>query len=228
MSFTLTHRDGSARRGVLTTAHGVVETPIFMPVGTQGVVKALTPRDLAEAGASIILGNTYHLHLRPGDELIRRRGGLHRFMGWDRPILTDSGGYQVFSLADRRVMREDGVDIVVGETTRAAAGDAFTWLEVDRVRVKGKEVAVTLFTPVPDAIATVPRFAEEVRLWNLALAHYRRQDAKQALTSLAALRDGFGHSALAGLYRQLGERIARWSTQPEPPDWDGTRTFDSK
>ena len=108
--FEVTHRDGAARRGVLSTAHGVVETPVFMPVGTQGVVKATTPRDLVEAGASIILGNTYHLHLRPGDELIRRRGGLHRFIGWDRPILTDSGGYQVFSLAHRRKLSEEGVE----------------------------------------------------------------------------------------------------------------------
>jgi queuine tRNA-ribosyltransferase len=110
MCFTVTHREGAARRGQLTTAHGVVETPVFMPVGTQGVVKATTPRDLVEAGASIILGNTYHLHLRPGDELILRRGGLHRFIGWDRPILTDSGGYQVFSLADRRTLTETGVE----------------------------------------------------------------------------------------------------------------------
>jgi queuine tRNA-ribosyltransferase len=107
--FSITHRDGAARRGVLTTAHGSVETPVFMPVGTQGVVKAMTPRDLIEAGAGIILGNTYHLHLRPGDELIRRRGGLHRFIAWSRPILTDSGGYQVFSLADRRTISETGV-----------------------------------------------------------------------------------------------------------------------
>ena len=81
-----------------------------MPVGTQGVVKATTPRDLVEVGASIILGNTYHLHLRPGDDLIRRRGGLHRFIGWTAPILTDSGGYQVFSLADRRTVNEEGVE----------------------------------------------------------------------------------------------------------------------
>ena len=107
--FTLTHTDGAARTGVLRTAHGEIETPVFMPVGTQGVVKALTPRDLEEAGASIILGNTYHLFLRPGDELIARRGGLHRFAGWSRPILTDSGGYQVFSLADRRKIEEHGV-----------------------------------------------------------------------------------------------------------------------
>ena len=107
--FTLTHTDGAARRGVIHTAHGDIETPVFMPVGTQGVVKALTPRDLDEAGASIILGNTYHLYLRPGDELVARRGGLHRFSGWSKPILTDSGGYQVFSLSDRRKIEEHGV-----------------------------------------------------------------------------------------------------------------------
>jgi queuine tRNA-ribosyltransferase len=93
----------------LTTPHGVVETPVFMPVGTQGTVKAMTPRDLEDVGATIILGNTYHLHLRPGDDLIARRGGLHRFMGWSRPLLTDSGGYQVFSLAARRTLDERGV-----------------------------------------------------------------------------------------------------------------------
>jgi queuine tRNA-ribosyltransferase len=107
--FTLTHTDGAARRGTVTTAHGVIETPAFMPVGTQGVVKALTPSHLEEVGAEIILGNTYHLYLRPGDELIARRGGLHRFSGWSRPILTDSGGYQVFSLSDRRKIEEHGV-----------------------------------------------------------------------------------------------------------------------
>jgi queuine tRNA-ribosyltransferase len=108
-SFTVTHRDGRARRGVLATGHGPIETPVFMPVGTQGTVKAMTPRDLEDVGASIILGNTYHLHLRPGDDLIGRLGGLHRFMGWNRPILTDSGGFQVFSLAARRTVGEEGV-----------------------------------------------------------------------------------------------------------------------
>lgn len=108
--FTLTHSDGAARRGVIQTAHGVIETPVFMPVGTQGAVKALTPRDLNEAGASIILGNTYHLMLRPGDALIKRRGGLHNFIGWKKPILTDSGGYQVFSLSDRRKITEAGCE----------------------------------------------------------------------------------------------------------------------
>jgi queuine tRNA-ribosyltransferase len=101
-TFELLATDGAARRGRLTTAHGVVETPVFMPVGTQATVKGLTPAQLDEAGAQIILGNAYHLALRPGDELIAEQGGLHRFMDWHRPILTDSGGFQVYSLAQAR------------------------------------------------------------------------------------------------------------------------------
>src|SRR6188508_2579110 len=108
--FSLRATDGRARLGTLTTPHGEVETPAFMPVGTQGSVKATLHRDLEGSGAEIILGNTYHLFLRPGDELIARRGGLHRFIGWDRPILTDSGGFQVFSLASRCVITEDGAE----------------------------------------------------------------------------------------------------------------------
>jgi queuine tRNA-ribosyltransferase len=99
----------AARRGRLRTRHGIVETPVFMPVGTQGTVKAVTPRQLHEIGAQIILGNTYHLNLRPGSALVRELGGLHAFMGWDGPILTDSGGFQVFSLAKLRDIRDEGV-----------------------------------------------------------------------------------------------------------------------
>jgi len=106
--FRVTHAEGRARAGVLSTAHGDVETPAFMPVGTQGAVKGVTHRDLESVGAQILLSNTYHLYLRPGDDLIARRGGLHRFIGWTKPILTDSGGYQVFSLADRRTITEEG------------------------------------------------------------------------------------------------------------------------
>ncbi len=106
--FQVTDRDGAARRGVMTTPHGSIETPAFMPVGTQGAVKSVTHRDLEGLGAEILLSNTYHLYLRPGDDLIARRGGLHRFAGWTRPILTDSGGYQVFSLAARRTITEEG------------------------------------------------------------------------------------------------------------------------
>src|ERR1700750_724067 len=106
--FRVTHTEGQARRGVMTTAHGEGETPEFMPVGTQGAVKGVTHRDLESAGAEILLSNTYHLYLRPGDDLIARRGGLHAFIGWRRPILTDSGGYQVFSMAARRTIEEQG------------------------------------------------------------------------------------------------------------------------
>jgi queuine tRNA-ribosyltransferase len=98
-----------ARCGTLTTAHGQIETPVFMPVGTQATVKAMTPRELAELGAEIVLGNTYHLSLRPGTDIVLKAGGLHRFMGWDRPILTDSGGYQVFSLSKLRKLTPGGV-----------------------------------------------------------------------------------------------------------------------
>lgn len=107
--FQVGARDGAARTGILRLAHGVVETPAFMPVGTQATVKAVTPNELAQLGAKIILANAYHLYLRPGHELIRDRGGLHRFMGWQHPILTDSGGYQVFSLAAINKVTDEGV-----------------------------------------------------------------------------------------------------------------------
>jgi queuine tRNA-ribosyltransferase len=110
LSFEVTGSDGTgARRGRLTTPHGVVETPVFMPVGTAASVKALTQDALEELGAEIILANTYHLYLRPGHELIRKLGGLHQFMSWPRAILTDSGGYQVFSLAELRTVTDAGV-----------------------------------------------------------------------------------------------------------------------
>jgi queuine tRNA-ribosyltransferase len=108
--FDVLAHDGAARAGVFRTPHGPVETPAFMPVGTLGTVKALDPVDLHALGASMILANAYHLHLRPGDEIIATLGGLHRFMGWDGPILTDSGGFQVFSLESLRTLSEDGVE----------------------------------------------------------------------------------------------------------------------
>src|SRR5436309_1355957 len=103
-------RHTKARRGRLTTAHGVIDTPAFMAVGTQGSVKGVSPRELRELNAQIILGNTYHLFVRPGLDVIRHFGGLHNFMGWDGPILTDSGGYQIFSLAKLRKITEEGVE----------------------------------------------------------------------------------------------------------------------
>ncbi len=110
--FELTATQGAARAGTLTTPHGVVQTPAFMPVGTHGTVRGLHPDEVRHAGAQIILGNTYHLHLRPGEDVVRALGGLHRFSTWDRPMLTDSGGFQVFSLETFRKISEHGVDFV--------------------------------------------------------------------------------------------------------------------
>ena len=112
VTYELLHVDKTtgARRGVIHTPHGDIQTPIFMPVGTQATVKAMLPESLKENGAQIILGNTYHLYFRPGSKLVKEAGGLHKFMNWDRPILTDSGGFQVFSLADLRNIKEEGVE----------------------------------------------------------------------------------------------------------------------
>ena len=109
MRFSISHRDGQARRGLLELAHGRVDTPAFMPVGTYGTVKAMSPEELVATGAQIVLGNTFHLWLRPGLEVVGKHGGLHRFMAWDKPILTDSGGFQVFSLGALRKISEEGV-----------------------------------------------------------------------------------------------------------------------
>lgn len=109
IKYTLLKQDVAARAGLLQTPHGLIEMPIFMPVGTQASVKSMAPRDLDEVGAQIILSNTYHLYLRPGHELVAEAGGLHGFMNWQKPILTDSGGFQVFSLAKLRDISEDGV-----------------------------------------------------------------------------------------------------------------------
>ena len=109
-AFHVVATDGLARRGEVHTPHGVIQTPAFMPVGTRGAVKGVTQRDLVDLDAEVILGNTYHLYLKPGDDLIARAGGLHKFIGWTRPILTDSGGYQVFSLATMRRIKEEGAE----------------------------------------------------------------------------------------------------------------------
>ena len=122
--FTLLAEDGGARRGRVTTAHGTVETPAFMPVGTAGTVKGMLPGAVAETGAEILLGNTYHLMLRPGAERVERLGGLHKMMGWNRPILTDSGGFQVMSLTGLRKLTEEGGDLPLPYRRLRASADA--------------------------------------------------------------------------------------------------------
>ena len=143
MSFTVTATEGEARAGVLRTAHGDVPTPAFMPVGTKATVKGLDPMRLRELGTTILLGNTYHLHFRPGEETIAELGGLHRFMGWDGPILTDSGGFQVFSLRDTIISADDdGVtfrSVYDGEEARFTPE-----LAADVQRQLGSDVAMCL------------------------------------------------------------------------------------
>jgi queuine tRNA-ribosyltransferase len=121
ITYELIHEDKltKARAGIIHTPHGDIETPVFMPVGTRATVKAMTPDELKQIGAKIILSNTYHLYLRPGHDLIKAAGGIHSFMNWDRPVLTDSGGYQVFSLSEMRKVSDNGVEfrsIVDGST----------------------------------------------------------------------------------------------------------------
>ncbi len=171
--------DGStrARAGRLTLSHGAVETPQFMPVGTNATVKALDPDDLVATGASIILANTYHLYLRPGHERIARLGGLHRFMGWDRPILTDSGGFQVVSLGDLRVVDDDGVTFrshLDGSLHRFTAEQAIAVQEA-----LGSDVAVAFDQPVAPSSprAVVTEATERTHAWaERSLAAHRRAD----------------------------------------------------
>ena len=147
--FTLLASHGSARRGRLQLAHGTVETPAFMPVGTYGTVKAMTPEELEGLGAEIVLGNTFHLMLRPGNEVMRAHGGLHQFMHWRRPILTDSGGFQVFSLESLRKITEEGVNFrspIDGAAVRLAPEDS-----MDVQLALGSDIAMALddCTPYP-------------------------------------------------------------------------------
>ena len=153
MSFRVTATDGAARAGVITTAHGEVPTPAFMPVGTKATVKTLHPEEVRGSGARILLGNTYHLHFRPGDELIAELGGLHRFMGWDSAILTDSGGFQVFSLRDTILEADD--DGVTFRSVYDGTPERFTPESVARIQANlGSDIAMCLDVCPP---AGVPR-----------------------------------------------------------------------
>ena len=157
--------DGAARAGRLVTAHGVVETPVFMPVGTLGTVKGVDPAELRAVGTQILLGNTYHLHLRPGEDLVAELGGLHRFMGWDGPILTDSGGFQVFSLAHTRTVDDDGAtfrSVYDGDLVRLRPEDAMR-IQADL----GSDIAMCLDeVPAADApLAEVARAVERTTRW---------------------------------------------------------------
>ena len=160
-SFTLNATDGRARTGVIDTPRGQIRTPAFMPVGTAATVKAMLPESVAATGADILLGNTYHLMLRPGAERIARLGGLHRFMNWDRPILTDSGGFQVMSLADLRKLTEDGVTFASHVDGSRHFLSPETSMEIQRLL--GSDI-VMAFDECPALPATEERQAEAMRL----------------------------------------------------------------
>jgi queuine tRNA-ribosyltransferase len=173
-AFLLAATSGAARRGSLELAHGTIETPAFMPVGTLATVKGLAPRDLREAGAQIVLSNTYHLWLRPGRETLVAAGGLHRFMAWDRPILTDSGGYQVFSLESQRSLDDDGVTFrshIDGSTHRFTPENVIAFQED-----LGVDVAMVLdeCIKLPASAGSVEDSVRRTGLWaRRALAAWR-------------------------------------------------------
>ena len=176
-------KDCEARLGKLHTPHGIIETPVFMPVGTQATVKAMSPRELEEVGAGIILSNTYHLYLRPGHKLIKEAGGLHKFMAWDRPILTDSGGFQVFSLGDLRKIKEEGVEF---RSHIDGSGHLFTPEKVMEIEMDlGADIAMTFdecvsypvtYEYAHQAMERTTRWAERCRA-----AHCREDQALFAI-----------------------------------------------
>ncbi len=178
-SYEVTHicRQSGARLGVLHTPHGDIPTPIYMPVGTAACVKAMTPREMEEIGTKILLSNTYHLHLRPGEELVREAGGLHRFMGWDKPILTDSGGFQVFSLAGIRKIEEQGV------TFRSHLDGSRQFIgpeeSMDIQQALGSDIAMAfdVCSPFPCDWETAKVNMERTHRWaERCKAHHTRED----------------------------------------------------
>jgi queuine tRNA-ribosyltransferase len=206
--FDVTATDGAARAGVLRTAHGEVRTPAFMPVGTKGTVKSLHPDEVRAAGAQILLGNTYHLHFRPGDELIEELGGLHRFMGWDGPILTDSGGFQVFSLRDTLLASDD--DGVTFRSVYDGAPARFTPELVAAIqRNLGSDIAMCLDICPP---AGVPRHELEEAVRRTTVWAKRQRDLPRAPGQLRfAISQG-------GLDTELRRRS---SGELVPLDFDG-------
>jgi len=202
-SFQLLATDGGARRGRLELAHGTVETPVFMPVGTYGSVKAMAPPELTEAGAQIVLGNTFHLWLRPGLDVIAAHGGLHGFMSWDRPILTDSGGFQVFSLGALRKISEEGVRFA-----SPVNGDKLFLTPEESMRIQhalDSDVAMVFDECTPYEIAGRPATADEAAAsMRLSLRWAQRShDAFAQLGEAAGRRNALFGIVQGGMYEAL-------------------------
>jgi queuine tRNA-ribosyltransferase len=197
IEFNLLQQEGAARRGRLTLSRGVIETPAFMPVGTYGTVKAMTPEELESLGAQIILGNTFHLMLRPGTEVINAHGGLHGFMHWQKPILTDSGGFQVFSLAAMRKITEEGVRFqspIDGSPVRLTPEDS-----MDVQRALGSDIAMCFddCTPWPATEAQARDSMERSMRWAArSHAHYYRMDPEPPRGNLFGIIQGGMHAPL--------------------------------
>lgn len=199
MNFRISNADDNARTGVIETSRGNISTPAFMPVGTQATVKAMSPEELKEIGAEIILSNTYHLYLRPGHEIIHKLGGLHKFMNWDRPVLTDSGGFQVYSLSSLRKIREDGVEF------RSHLDGSLQFIGPEKAMeiqlMLGSDIAMVFdeCTPYP------AEYDYAVKSLELTTAWARR--CKEFMNSLEARKSGSAEgktSELAGLPRLFG------------------------
>ncbi|AFC86717.1 tRNA guanosine(34) transglycosylase Tgt [Frateuria aurantia] len=204
LTFELDATDGAARRGRVHLPHGSLETPAFMPVGTYGSVKAMTPRDLKESGAEIILGNTFHLFLRPGLEVISRFGGLHKFVGWDRPMLTDSGGFQVFSLAHKRKITEEGVTFASPVDGSKVFLSPEVSMQIQSTLNSDIAMIFDECTPYP---ATEPVAAESMRL-SLRWA----ERSRQAFTELGSGNALFGivqGSVYESLRRESAEGLVK-------------------
>src|SRR5215212_1898861 len=223
--FSVEHTDGRARRVVFTTPHGVVNTPIFMPVGTLATVTALDPDDLTAAGAQMILANAYHLHLRPGDDLVREMGGLHRFMQWNGPILTDSGGFQVFSLATLRTVSEGGVEFrshVDGSLHK------FTPESVMEIEQNlGADVIMQFDHVIPgqsDESSARDASERSIRWLSRCFAELTRLEAEQPLGDARDTVDPRNHQALfpivqGGIHRHLRQEAA--TSIASMNDWTG-------
>ena len=195
-----TDRQSKARQGRLTTAHGVIETPAFMPVGTQGSVKGVSPRELREMNAQIILGNTYHLFVRPGLDVIKHFGGLHKFMNWDGAILTDSGGYQIFSLAKLRKITEEGVEF----QNHIDGGQAFISPEIamEIQGALGGDIAMVLdeCVPYPCEYDYAAQSAEMTTRWAKRCLEWKRRNGETAKRGFAGSPDRrFVDSMLFGI-----------------------------
>ena len=196
-AFTVTASAGAARSGRLTTAHGVIETPAFMPVGTYGTVKTMTPEELAELGAQVVLANTFHLMLRPGAAVVAAHGGLHRFMHWERPILTDSGGFQVFSLESLRRITEEGVRFrspIDGREVRLTPEDS---MDVQRALRSDIAMALDDCTAHPASESEARASMERSMRWAArSHAHYHRLEAGAPPGGLFGIVQGGMHVPL--------------------------------